>query len=469
MTDTTEPREQIGATIKQYRQQFETYAAIPKQGRDRESILAEMRQMKAMEEARWGEGFASGAVYNGDESHIEFLNQVYAINSQTNPLHQDLWPSATKFESEIVAMTASMLGGATTGGPDEVCGTVSSGGTESILLAMKSYRDWARETKGITQPEMVRPTTAHAAFDKAADYFGIKNVRVPIGDDFRADVKAMKAAITDNTIVVVGSAPQFPHGVIDPIEELSEIARERGIGFHTDGCLGGFLLPWAEKLGYKVPPFDFRLPGVTSMSADTHKYGYAAKGTSVVLYRGHDLRHFQYFTTTDWPGGFYCSPTLAGSRPGALSAACWASMVATGEEGYLEAARGILETAAAIKRGVAEIPGLQVIGDPLFVIAFSSPELDVYRVMDAMTERGWSLNGLYKPACVHLCTTLRHTRPGVADRFLKDLRASVEYVKDNPEDRGRSAPLYGMANTIPDRGVVDDAMKRFMDGWYRLS
>jgi Glutamate decarboxylase and related PLP-dependent proteins len=469
MTDTKEPREQIGATIKQYRQQFETYATIPKQGRDRESILAEMRQMKAMEEARWGEGFASGAVYNGDERHIEFLNQVYAINSQTNPLHQDLWPSATKFESEIVAMTANMLGGATTGGPDEVCGTVSSGGTESILLAMKAYRDWARETKGITQPEMVRPTTAHAAFDKAADYFGIKNVRVPIGDDFRADVKAMKAAITDNTVVVVGSAPQFPHGLIDPIEELSEIARERGIGFHTDGCLGGFLLPWAEKLGYKVPPFDFRLPGVTSISADTHKYGYAAKGTSVVLYRGQDLRHFQYFTTTDWPGGFYCSPTLAGSRPGALSAACWASMVATGEEGYLEAARGILETAAAIKRGVAEIPGLQVIGDPLFVIAFTSPQLDVYRVMDAMTDRGWSLNGLYKPACVHLCTTLRHTRPGVADRFLKDLRASVEYVKDNPEDRGKSAPLYGMANTIPDRGVVDDAMKRYMDGWYRLS
>ena len=466
-------REHIGATIKQYRQKYETYAAIPKKGRDRESILAEMQEMKALEEARWGEGFASGAVYNGDEGHIEFLNQVYAINSQANPLHQDLWPSATKFESEIVAMTANMLGGseigAARGGPNEICGTVSSGGTESILLAMKAYRDWARQTKGITQPEMVRPTTAHAAFDKAADYFGIKNVRVPIGDDFRAEVQAMKAAITDNTVVIVGSAPQFPHGLIDPIEELSEIARERGIGFHTDGCLGGFLLPWAEKLGYDVPRFDFRLPGVTSMSADTHKYGYAAKGTSVVLYRGHDLRHFQYFTTTDWPGGFYCSPTLAGSRPGALSAACWASMVATGEEGYLDAVKRILETATTIRQGVAAIPELEVIGKPLFVIAFESPELDIYRVMDAMTERGWSLNGLYKPPCLHLCTTLRHTRPGVAERFLTDLRASVEYVKDNPSDQGKSAPLYGMANTIPDRGVVDDAMKRYMDGWYRLS
>jgi len=466
-------REHIGATIKQYRQKYETYAAIPKKGRDRESILAEMQEMKALEEARWGEGFASGAVYNGDDDHIEFLNQVYAINSQANPLHPDLWPSATKFESEIVAMTANMMGGseigAPRGGPNEICGTVSSGGTESILLAMKTYRDWARHTKGITEPEMVRPTTAHAAFDKAAEYFGIKNVRVPVGDDFRAEVQAMKAAITNNTVVMVGSAPQFPHGLIDPIEELSEIARKRGIGFHTDACLGGFLLPWAEKLGYDVPRFDFRLPGVTSMSADTHKYGYAAKGTSVVLYRGHDLRHFQYFTTTDWPGGFYCSPTFAGSRAGALSAACWASMVATGEEGYFDAVKRILETATTIRQGVAAIPELEVIGEPLFVIAFESPELDIYRVMDAMTERGWSLNGLYKPPCLHLCTTLRHTRPGVAELFLTDLRASVEYVKDNPSDQGKSAPLYGMANTIPDRGVVDDAMKRYMDGWYRLS
>jgi len=466
-------REHIGATIKQYRQKYETYAAIPKKGRDRESILAEMQEMKALEEARWGEGFASGAVYNGDDDHIEFLNQVYAINSQANPLHPDLWPSATKFESEIVAMTANMMGGseigATRGGPNEICGTVSSGGTESILLAMKTYRDWARHTKGITEPEMVRPATAHAAFDKAAEYFGIKNVRVPVGDDFRAEVQAMKAAITNNTVVMVGSAPQFPHGLIDPIEELSEIARKRGIGFHTDACLGGFLLPWAEKLGYDVPRFDFRLPGVTSMSADTHKYGYAAKGTSVVLYRGHDLRHFQYFTTTDWPGGFYCSPTFAGSRAGALSAACWASMVATGEEGYFDAVKRILETATTIRQGVAAIPELEVIGEPLFVIAFESPELDIYRVMDAMTERGWSLNGLYKPPCLHLCTTLRHTRPGVAELFLTDLRASVEYVKDNPSDQGKSAPLYGMANTIPDRGVVDDAMKRYMDGWYRLS
>ena len=218
-----------------------------------------------------------------------------------------------------------------------------------------------------------------------------------------------------------------------------------------------------------MPPFDFRLPGVTSMSADTHKFGYAAKGTSVVLYRGHELRHYQYFTTTEWPGGLYCSPSFAGSRPGALSAACWAAMVSIGEQGYMDATRRILEAAAKIKKGIAEIPELQVIGDPLFVVAFESKEMDIYKIMDAMSERGWSLNGLYKPACVHLCTTLRHTQPGVAERLIEDLKASVAYVKANPSTQGRLAPIYGMANTLPDRGVIADMLINYMDGWYRLS
>jgi glutamate/tyrosine decarboxylase-like PLP-dependent enzyme len=334
---------------------------------------------------------------------------------------------------------------------------------------MKTYRDSARAKKGITEPEMVVPVTAHAAFDKASQYFGSKIIHVPVADDYRADVAATEKAITDNTIVIVGSAPQFPHGLIDPIEQLSELARSRGIGFHTDACLGGFVLPWAEKLGYDVPPFDFRLPGVTSMSADTHKFGYAAKGTSVVLYRGHELRHYQYFTTTEWPGGLYCSPSFAGSRPGALSAVCWAAMVSIGEQGYMDATKRILEAAAKIKEGIAKIPELEVIGDPLFVVAFESKELDIYKIMDAMADRGWSLNGLYKPPCVHLCTTLRHTQPGVAERFIEDLKASVAFVKANPSTQGRLAPIYGMASTLPDRGVIADMLKNHMDGWYRLS
>ncbi len=309
-------------TVRDYRAKYETFSALPNEGRDRDVVLAEMAEMAALEAARWEDGYASGSVYNGDPDHVEFLNQVYALNSQANPLHTDLWPSAVKYESEIVAMTAAMLGAADIGdGPGTdtgVVGTLSSGGSESIQLAMKTYRDHARATRGITEPQMIVPISAHAAFDKAAQYFGIEIVHIPTGPDGRADVAATEAAITDNTVVIVGSSPSYPHGVVDPIAALSELARERGIGFHTDACLGGFVLPWAEKLGYPVPGFDFRLPGVTSMSADTHKYGYAAKGTSVVLYRTLELRHFQYFTTTDWPGGLYCSPTFAGSRPGAL-------------------------------------------------------------------------------------------------------------------------------------------------------
>jgi glutamate/tyrosine decarboxylase-like PLP-dependent enzyme len=456
----------MDTSLKPYRQDFASFTHIPEVGRTTAEVLREMEALKAREEARWKEGYASGCVYHGDADFVGFLTSVYALQSQSNALHCDVWPSASKFESEIVSMTANMLGAEQT--PDEICGSVTSGGTESILLAMKVHRDWARHQKGIAEPEIVAPTTAHVAFDKAAQFLDMKMVRVAVAVDYRADVAAIQNALTRNTAVIVGSAPAFPHGVIDPIAELSELARSRGIGCHTDSCLGGFLLPWAERLGYPVPLFDFRLPGVTSMSADTHKYGYAPKGTSVVLYRGLELRRYQYFTATEWPGGLYFSPTVAGSRPGALLAGCWAAIVATGKQGYLQAAKRILETATTIHRGIESIPALRVLGDPLWVIAFDSPSLDIYRILDSMTARGWSLNGLHKPAAIHICVTLRHTQPGVAERFLADLCAAVEEVQANPNAAGGMAPMYGMAGTLPFRGVVDDMLKRFIDRLYRV-
>lgn len=459
-------------SLKPYKDELPAFGRLPAQGRPREEVLRELEQLEVREQGRWKEGLVSGAVYHGAEDHIDFVNQVYALHSQSNPLHADLWPSATKFEAEVVAMTASMLGAeeANAGKPPEehVCGSVSSGGTESIMLAIKTYRDWARATKGITRPELLVPTSAHPAFDKAAHYFGLKMVRVPVGPDYRADVAATRKAITRNTIALVGSAPSFPHGVIDPIEELSELARRRGLGFHTDACLGGFVLPWAKRLGYRVPPFDFRLPGVTSMSADTHKFGYAAKGTSVVLYRGTALRSHQYFTATEWPGGIYFSPTFSGSRPGGLIAAAWATLVTMGEQGYLESTRRILETADAIKRGIRSIPELHVLGEPLFVIAFGSRTLDIYKVLDRLSAKGWNLNGLHKPAAVHLCVTLRHTQPGVADRFLENLREAVEHVRENPGEKGTMAPVYGMAATVPFRGLLSDLLKKYMDLLYKV-
>lgn len=463
---------ELEGDLKPYRGKMTSYDHLPVTGRSREEVLKELQALESQEESRWREGKVSGAVYNGDSEHIDFLNRVYALHSQSNPLHADLWPSATKFEAEVVAMTASMLGAdaANAGRPaaEHICGSMSSGGTESIMLAIKTYRDWARAEKGITRPEMVAPASAHPAFDKAAHYFGVKMVRVPVGTDYRADVAATKKAINRNTIVLVGSAPGFPHGVIDPIAELSELARKKRIGFHTDACLGGFVLPFAKKLGYEVPPFDFRLPGVTSISVDTHKFGYAAKGSSVVLYRGTELRSHQYFTATDWPGGIYFSPTFSGSRPGALIATAWASLVSMGEQGYLEATRRILETATTIKKGIRAIPELHVLGDPLFVIAFGSETVDVFKVMERMSEHGWSLNGLHKPAAVHLCVTLRHAQPGVAEQFLEHLRDAVEHVKANPGEKGTMAPVYGMAASVPFRGLVSDMLKKYMDLLYKV-
>ncbi len=457
--------------LKPYQGKFREFPSLPQDGMGDEEILEMMRSLGAQEEERWKSGHASGAVYHGSDEHVKFINEVYALNSQSNPLHADLWPSTIKYEAEIVSMTANMLGAqeAKRLDPDaEVCGTVTSGGTESILMAMKTYRDWARAEKGITKPEIVLPVTAHPAFDKAAQYFGIKAIRTPVGDDFKADVRAMEKAITRNTIALVGSAPGYPHGVIDPIPEMSDMAYKRGIGFHTDACLGGFVLPWAEKLGYPVPLFDFRLPGVTSISVDTHKYGYAAKGTSVVLYRTPELRRYQYFTATDWPGGLYASPSMAGSRPGGLIAVCWAVMVKMGEQGYLQATKSILETADKIKEGIASIPELRILGDPLWIIAFASDEVDIYKVLDAMNERGWSLNGLQYPPAVHIALTLRHAQPGVAERFVEDLKASVEYVKEHPEESGGMAPVYGMAASVPFRGMVDDLLRRYLDLLYKV-
>jgi glutamate/tyrosine decarboxylase-like PLP-dependent enzyme len=463
MTAPNDPMADLARRLKPYRDQFPSFRGLPPDGLARTEVTRLVERMAAAEERTWQDGYASGAVYHGDPEHVAFLSNIYRAQSQSNPLHPDLWPSATKFEAEIVAMTASMLGAGQAGPGMPVVGTVSSGGTESILLAMKAYRDFARARRGIAAPEIVAPVTAHAAFDKAARFFDMPLVRVPVDSGFRADPGALAAAVTERTAVVVGSAPTFPHGVIDPIPQIAALAADRDVGCHVDSCLGGFILPWAERLGYPVPVFDFRLPGVTSMSADTHKYGYAAKGSSVVLYRGGELRQFQYYTVTDWPGGLYLSPTFAGSRPGALSATCWAAMISVGESGYTEAACRILDTGARIRDGIAAIPGLRVLGEPLWVIAFGADDgLDVYQVMENMSHRGWSLNGLQRPAAVHIAVTLRHTLPGVADRFLADLAESVEAVRANPGVSTGMAPVYGLAATL-EADVVHQLLSGYLD------
>jgi sphinganine-1-phosphate aldolase len=453
--------------VKKHRPTELRFAELPKEGISTTTLLAQLERFCAAESPMWREGRVSGGVYHGDQGHLDFLNTVYALYSQANPLHADVWPSVARFEADIVNYSARLFGGDPKADDSQIiCGTLSSGGTESIMLAMKSYRDHARKYRGIKHGNIVAPVSAHPAFDKAAHTLDIEMIHVPVMADGRADVERMKAAVNASTLVMIGSACSFPHGVIDPIEELSGFALKKGIGFHTDGCLGGFVLAFAEAAGFPVPRFDFSLPGVTSMSADMHKFGYAAKGTSVVLYRGKELRRSQYFTSPEWSGGLYVTPGFAGSRPGALIASAWATMMSLGREGYVKNTRAILETGQAIRQSIEAIPALRVIGSPLWVIAFTSSEVDVYRVLDEMTKRGWSLNGLQSPPAVHLCVTLRHTQPGVVEKFSGDLRASVQAVQDLPPSKEGMAPVYGLATSLPFKGVVSDLLSSYIDALY---
>lgn len=452
-----------------YRDRTETHSRIPSQGRDRADILREMSEIANLEDSKWEGGQVSGSYYHGGKDHYAFLNQVFGLFSHVNLLQRDVCPSGTKFEGEILAMTANLLNAEAAfrnNSEDQVCGAITSGGSESIMLPMMVYRDKARAERGITAPQMVVPDTIHPAFSKGAHYFGIDLVRVPVGADFRADVAAMRAAITPNTIALAGTAVNYPHGLIDPLEELSDLALERGIGFHVDGCLGGFLLPWIERLGYDVPTFDFRLPGVTSMSCDTHKWGYGLKGASVVLYRNKALRRYQYFSTTSWAGGLYVSPTMAGSRSAGISASTWAAMVALGEDGYLDAARQIMTAADEIKAGVKEIPEIRIAGNPLFCLAFISDQVDMYRVADALSDRGWRLNGLQQPAGFHLCVTLPQARAGVAGKFVADLKEAVVYAKQPHDLPPRSGAMYGGGAMPMDPSFVNEMMMAWLDATY---
>lgn len=426
-------------------------------GIPRDKLFEQIRELK-QQDADYRQGRTWSLVYYGGEELTAVLEEAYRMYFHTNALNPMAFPGLRKFENEVVAMTASMLGG----GPG-ACGNMTSGGTESILMAVKTARDLARARRpGVIAPEMVVPVSIHPAFLKAAHYLGVKAVRTSLGDDFRADMDAVRAAVNDNTILVVGSAPAYPHGVIDPIEELAALAEAKGISCHVDACLGGFMLPFAGKLGYAVPPFDFRVPGVTSMSADVHKYGFAAKGASVILYRDREIRRHQYFALADWPGGLFGSPTMTGTRPGGAIAAAWAIMNYLGEEGYLHLARTIMDTAKALMEGIAAIPGLHIMGRPdMSVFAFGSESLDMNLVGDAMEARGWRLDLQQLPPCLHMMVTPVHA-PIVED-FLNDLRESVEAVEKGEVTPSGMAQMYGMIGSVPTGDAENFILDFFSD------
>lgn len=434
---------------------------LPTAGIPRSQLEDQMRVQSARD-VDWKNGKLWTLVYYAGDDVAELLGDTFSSFLYTNGLGPSAFKSLKKFESEVVAITADLLGNS------EAIGNMTSGGTESILMAVKAARDWARDERPhVTSPEIVLPVTAHPAFDKAAHYLGLKVNHVPLRDDLRVDVAAARSAITDNTVLIVGSAPCYPYGVIDPIPELAALAREREICCHVDACLGGFLLPFLRRLGEPVPPFDFAVPGVTSMSADLHKYGYSVRGTSTIMYRDSKLRRYQFFSQADWPGGLYGSPTMTGSRPGAAIAASWALLHYLGEEGYLRLTRTTMETTRTLIQGINDIPGLVVRGEPdMCVLAFGSDTLDSYALCEAMAKRGWDLERLQKPPNLHLVVTPAHEK--AAKPFLADLREAAREVSSQEPGSDGMAAVYGALEALPDREGVHKVILDFVDGMTRL-
>ncbi len=426
-----------------YAERFAPLHSMPEEGRSRGEILDELRQMATEENGHWENGHCSGSMYCGDHDHYAFLTEAFGMFAHANALQRDIVPSATRFEGEIIAMTLDMLHGEaiteTTPG-----GLITSGGSGSIAHAMLAYREVARATRGDRRFNVVKPETAHPAFDKACHLFGLELRRAPVDPDTTlVDVDAVAGLIDEDTVAIIGSACNYGYGTVDPMPALSDLALERGVGLHVDGCLGGFILPWGQELGYPLPTFDFRLPGVTSISADTHKYGYAFKGSSVVLFRDVQLRNSQYFYLTDWTGGKYCSPSMDGSRSVGLLAATWASMVTLGREGYLDYARRIFSVADAMQEAVRSHGDLRILGDPTFCFSFTSDDFDIYLVNDRMRLNGWRFNGQQYPNAIHMAVTRPQTQPGVAEQFAVDLNEAVAWAREHADEQASSSAVYG--------------------------
>ena len=411
--------------------------ALPEHGMSPEAIFAELDDLQR-DDVQWRNGRAFSLVYYGGPDVSAVAEEAYRRYSAENALNTDAFPGLRAMQNEVVATVGDWLHS----GPDGA-GFMTSGGTESILMAVKAARERGRKERGITAPNVVLPTSAHAAFEKGCYYFGVESRRVEVDSTWRADVEAMRAAIDDSTVLVVGSAPQYPQGVIDPITDIAALAAERDINCHVDACMGGVTLTYMDRLGESVPAWNFDVPGVTSISVDLHKYGYTAKGASVIMHRTKKLRAYQTFVTDNWLGGLYGSSGVLGTKGGGSIAGAWAVMRYLGDDGYLRltaaARRACLELAAAI----ATIPQLQLRAEPdATLVAFGAADeatLDVFAVAGALWRRGWYVDRQGPPASLHCTVSVVHD--GKISAFVSDLRSAVEEVGRAPSRGERSA--YG--------------------------
>ena len=407
---------------------------LPEHGLSKDEILAAL-EAKRVGDVRWQEGRTFGMVFDGGSELHEVAEAVAVRFLHDNALNTQAFPSLAEIQSEVVASTAALVHA-----PNGAAGFMTSGGTESILAAVKAARDQGRADRGVTAPEIVLPDTAHAAFHKAAHYFGLAVRKVAAAPDFRADVGAMASCVNANTVLVVASAPQYPHGVIDPIPELAALAADAGVNFHVDACMGGFVLPFMELLGYPVAPWDFRVDGVTSISADVHKLGYAPKGASVVVYRTKELRRYQTFVFDDWLGGFYGSSGVLGSRSALPMATAWAVMHHLGIDGYKRLTEATIQAARRMIKGVGAVEGVTVLGQPeAHLLAISAEpgweaRLDIFSVGDALARRGWFHDRQTPPESLH--ATVSAGNAPMIDEYLTDLATAVaETGERRTEDR----------------------------------
>ena len=449
-----------------YRDKYPVNSTLPEKSSSKEEILKQIREMHAVESSPWKNGKISGSFYQGDQDHYDFLNEVFSYYSQVNSLQRDFCPSLTKYEGEIISMTLDIFNGAAVSKRDaaqKACGSLTTGGSDSIYQSVYVHREWGLDKKGITQPEVIFPASAHPAFFKAAHYLNMKVLTARLDEKYEVDVQDVERLISPNTVLIVGSAGNYGHGIVDPIARLSDIALKHNVGLHVDGCLGGFILAWAEPLGLDCPVFDFRLPGVTAISADTHKYGYSLKGTSTVLFSNEELRRYQYFFKLDWPGGAYFSTGYNGSKSGGLFASTWAAMMRYGREGYIDRAKEIFEVNARMKAVVRAIPELKLFGDSLFITAIGSDQFNIYHVNDYLKTKGWRMNGQQHPNGFHFCITGPQViNPGIVEEFENDLKAAVEYAKVQKGDP-KSAAMYGGAGREVDESMYMPMMTAFTD------
>ncbi len=410
---------------------------FPARGKAWAEVKTAMEAAKSDDSPWYSERAFRGGSYYAGEDVVAVANQAYQLYINTNALFGNLsFPSLSRYETDLIAMLLEMMNA-----PQGAIGSLTVGGTESIVMAVKTARDWARDAHPqASQPEVIVPRAAHPAFDKSAHLMGFTAVRVPASVDFRADVEAMRDAITANTFMLVASAPSYPYGVTDPATEIAALAAEHGLWLHVDACHGGFIFPFAKTLGYTFPDYDFSVPGVTSISVDVHKLGYSNKGVSALLFRDAALEAYQRYTFDEWPSGVYSTTNLTGSRSGGGLASAWAVAHYLGEEGYLHIVDKILKARDSLVAGLNAIPGLSVWGEPhAYLIAYGSPDLDIFAVDDGMTERGWlTMRGL-EPDSVHLFVDASH-EPAVVDRYLADLAEVVAQVRAGKiEARGKGA------------------------------